>query len=587
MTFSTSHYSLFREDFSKSFNISLRTLTFLLYKKKIDNCYKEKELLKKNGKSRLICSPEIGLKAVQYKIKYYLEEVWKKSYINHNYTKFSHGFEKKRNIITNARVHRNRRFVVNCDIENFFDSFNFGRVRGYFNKNKTFNFNIETATIIAQLVCYKNRLPQGAPTSPFIANLIFYSIDRHIQLLAKKYRLSYTRYADDLTFSTNLKEFIDEYPKFIKDLSSLLVKNGFNINQEKTRIATRDYRQEVTGLVVNKKINAKKEYIKTTRACANRFYKTGKYIIDDEEKSSVQSLEGRFAFIDQIDKHNNIINYQKTKYNSENNNSKMAFNAREREYQQFLFYKNFYNPEYHTIITEGKTDERHIKAALMKYYEEYPNLIIKENDLFKFKIRFFNKNRKYNVFLNINPHGADTFMYIVNDYKNFSDKLSKINAIYNNKNILLIIDNEEKPNKPFKKLQNKCKEILKNQSFFNDKKNSYKIIHNLFLLPLPKNDKNGSKDIEIENLYDIQYLLDFKHSLNMKNDTNKEYKSVSDVLDSVETYLKQNKKNSSSTTTTNGYAKNSFSEYTFKNYQTIDFSNFKPLLDEINKITIN
>lgn len=100
-------------------------------------------------------------------------------------------------------IHKNKRYILNIDLENFFNSFHFGRVMGYFNKNRYFNFDKKMSIIIAQLCCLNGALPQGAPTSPIISNLICRIFDYRILKITKKYKLNYTRYADDLTFSTN------------------------------------------------------------------------------------------------------------------------------------------------------------------------------------------------------------------------------------------------------------------------------------------------------------------------------------------------------------------------------------------------
>lgn len=164
-------------------------------------------------------------------------------------------------------------------------------------KNREFACSEEVATVIAQLCCYNGRLPQGAPTSPIITNLIFQIVDWKIMALAKKYRVDYSRYADDLTFSTNMKTFNNDAEKFIKELERIIMRSGFLINEKKTRLCFKDSRQEVTGLVVNKKINVKREYYRATRAMLSSLYKTGTFTIEESE-GKISQLEGRLSFID-------------------------------------------------------------------------------------------------------------------------------------------------------------------------------------------------------------------------------------------------------------------------------------------------
>ena len=117
----------------------------------------------------------------------------------------SHGFTRKRSIITNATLHRNRRYVLNLDLEDFFPSIHFGRVRGFLIKDRNFALHKDVATVIAQIACRENTLPQGSPCSPVISNLIAHVLDMHLVGLASKVGCTYSRYADDLTFSTNKK----------------------------------------------------------------------------------------------------------------------------------------------------------------------------------------------------------------------------------------------------------------------------------------------------------------------------------------------------------------------------------------------
>lgn len=373
-----------RNDFAKFIGVKLQTLTYLLYIKKIDNCYNTLEIPKKNGDTRTICVPNKNLKKVQKKLYNKLSTYYDEIKTQNNFTsKISHGFEKNRSIVTNAEVHKNKRYVVNLDLLDFFPSINFGRVRSYFIKNNYFEINDDIATILAQLTCYKGTLPQGAPTSPLIANMICNIMDIRILKIAKKYRLDYTRYADDLTFSTNNKYFLNDYDKFLEDIKNIIHRSGFELNSKKTRLLFSNSRQEVTGLVVNKKISVPKEYYKNTRAMAHSLYKNGYFLIDDEV-GTIEQLEGRFSFINQINLYN-IDNKKKDMWH---------LNSKEKQYQKFMIYKTFYANEKPLIITEGKTDVLYIKAALKKYYKYFPNLITKkDNGNFVFHVIFLKENK--------------------------------------------------------------------------------------------------------------------------------------------------------------------------------------------------
>lgn len=100
---------------------------------------------------------------------------------------------------------------------------------------------------MAQLTCYQGKLPQGAPTSPIITNYICQTFDMRIIRIAKKYHLDYTRYADDLSFSTNDKKFIEQWEPFYNELTHEVERAGFKVNTKKTSVQYRDSRQTVTG----------------------------------------------------------------------------------------------------------------------------------------------------------------------------------------------------------------------------------------------------------------------------------------------------------------------------------------------------
>lgn len=188
---------LTREDLALYLAIPLQKLTYILYKNKPDSYYSTFEIPKKNGEPRQIHAPSGDLKQLQKKLA---QKLWSvhREFIEENQIQdnISHAFQKEKSILTNASIHKNKRYVLNLDLKDFFDHFHFGRVRGFFMKNKNFELPVEIATMLAQLTCYQGKLPQGAPTSPVITNLICNILDMRLLNIAKKYRVVYTRYAD-------------------------------------------------------------------------------------------------------------------------------------------------------------------------------------------------------------------------------------------------------------------------------------------------------------------------------------------------------------------------------------------------------
>ena len=341
---------------AKFLGIKYKELTYILYSKRTENLYQTFEIPKKNGKMRCINAPQEPLKYVQRNLAKQLISIQEKYYLETN--NIIQGFTKKRDIISNGSYHRNKRYILNLDLENFFDSFHFGRVKGYFQKNQYFMLNSNVATCLANIACYKGKLPQGSPSSPVITNLICSILDRRLATIAQKYRMTYTRYADDLTFSTNRRDFLENKDELISELYAVIDKSGFKVNRNKTRVLFWNSRQEVTGLVVNKKISVKREFYKETRAMLDHLYK-GLIVEHNGIEVSLQQIEGRLSFINQIDKYNN-------KHGGERKNVQKGMNGREKEYQQFLFYKYFFCPSKPVIVTEGKTDPVYIRSALQR-----------------------------------------------------------------------------------------------------------------------------------------------------------------------------------------------------------------------------
>ncbi|WP_425373235.1 reverse transcriptase domain-containing protein, partial [Klebsiella pneumoniae] len=120
-------------------------------------------------------------------------------------------------MLTNAEPHRNRRYVFNVDLHNFFGTVDFGRISGYLKKNKHFQLNPTVARMLAQIACHQKVLPQGSPCSPAIANLVAHILDIRLARLAARNDCHYSRYADDLTFSTNRPVFPSEIARRVGD----------------------------------------------------------------------------------------------------------------------------------------------------------------------------------------------------------------------------------------------------------------------------------------------------------------------------------------------------------------------------------
>lgn len=555
------NYKNARKQVCELLGIEPQELSYVLYKKGINNFYKQFKIPKKDGTYREICSPDKKLKYIQKKLsKVLIKKQNEYNKANNIVLNISHGFVRDKSIITNSKIHRNKKILLNIDICNFFDSFHFGRVKGFLEKNNAFKYSNEVSTILSQLACYKGKLPQGSPSSPIIANLIFNIVDMRIIKISKKFGLDYTRYADDLSFSTNNKSFFKNNEQFIKDIKNILEISGFSINEKKLRVIYSSSRQEVTGLTVNKKLNVNKKFIMETRAMANNEYRNGSFLINGEE-GTINQLEGRFSFINQLDKYNNNINFNNDKKNL-NKKFMHGLNSREKQYQYFLFYKYFYNPEKPTIVTEGKTDILHLKAALLKYYKMFPNLISKKGENIELKIYFLKRSERLRYFLGVYPDGADTMKNIFNFYKG-KNNCFNINEYLNKKRepnnvnlkrnpVILLLDNEQessgkKPLKEFLKYSN-----LK----LSKKETTIRIIDNLYLQTIPL--LVNTKEMEIEDLYSDNVLLT---------------KIGGKLFTKKEDY--DNKLY---------FGKDYFSKQVYKNYKNIDFKNFLPLLNSINTI---
>ena len=537
-----------KKSLAEFLGINYSYLTYILYAKGPDNLYVSFDIPKKSGEMRHINAPIQPLKHVQKRLSKELYKAQEKYYLKGSENGVTHGFVKHRSFISNAKNHRHKKYILNIDLENFFDSFHFGRVKGYFEKNNNFKCPSEVAICIAQLTCYQGKLPQGAPTSPVITNLICAIMDYRILEISSKYKLYYTRYADDLTFSTNDPHFYSNKEHFLNEIDAVIQKSGFKINYKKVSFSSNTERQEVTGVVVNDCLNTKREYNKITRSMVDHLYK-GLNVECNGKSLTINQLEGRLSYINQLDWYNNKYSSKKRSF--------WYLNSREKQYRNFLFYKYFFANPKPIIVTEGKTDIIYIKAALRKMHSKYPELIkCKEKNSFEYNISFLNKTKRLSYLLNISEDGADTMKNIFNYYKgrnSFPDLYSKIKEQSKQvpkMPVILIFDNEQVKNKPLKIFLKYIgqQELLKENLFA-------RITDNLYVVTNPL--VNGEPECEIEDLFPKETL---SHVIGGKTFNRK---STDDSI---------------------YYGKAIFASYISSDYLNIDFSLFEPLLDSINAV---
>jgi retron-type reverse transcriptase len=246
------------------------------------------------------------LKQVQYWI---LENILNKVHVH----EAAHGFIQQHSIVTNAQQHVGKNLVLNIDVKDFFPSIHYKRVKGLLQQ---LGYSERTAIILA-LLCTEavteeaeidgrnyfvqkgNRvLPQGAPTSPAITNLLCYKLDKRLQGLATKHQCHYTRYADDVTFSGN---DLDINPQqLVWRIKKVLADEGFTVHPDKIHIMRKGTRQEVTGIVVNEKMGINRKKLRQFRAVLHQLQTKDAATLKWGNGTLANSVEGYANFIKMV-----------------------------------------------------------------------------------------------------------------------------------------------------------------------------------------------------------------------------------------------------------------------------------------------
>ena len=433
-------------------------LSFQLYKKPKEGLYQKFEIPKRHGGTREIHAPEKDLKLLQHRLSDLLQDCLAEINAANGHIEdethqgVSHGFKRYHTIMTNGRAHVTRRYVFNVDLHDFFGSINFGRVRGFFIKNRDFQLHPSVATVIAQIACFDNKLPQGSPCSPVISNLIGHSLDILLVQLAASMGATYTRYADDLTFSTNKRGF----PSAIaakttehnwepgRSLTRIVSRSNFEFNHDKTRMQYLDSRQEVTGLTVNKKVNVPATYRYTVRAMAHSLFKTGEfefiYKKKDEKGELVvtksagkrSQLLGMLSYIDQVDRFNRALR-------EANGLEPHDTSGRVSLFRRFLYFDAFYAADAPVVVCEGKTDNIYLKCAIKSLASSYPKLVASGKEP-KLKVRFFKYSDRRTSEITQLTGGVGGICHLLKNY--CEDVRTKFRAPMPKNPVIILIDND-------------------------------------------------------------------------------------------------------------------------------------------------
>ena len=563
-----------RKELAKLLGYAPKSLTAIIYKTPPSQKYSSFEISKKSGGLRKIKAPNKRLKKLQQHLANLLYSCQAEIETERNASPVSFGFRRGTSIIEHAKKHKRKRHVLNLDIEDFFPSLNFGRVRGYFLKDNNFKLEEEVATTIAQIACDEIGLPQGSPCSPIISELICQIIDLRLLRFAKKHGLTYSRYADDITFSTNQKVFpksVATYNvdngcewKLGKELVKRIETSGFKINDVKTRMQTRGSRQEVTGLVVNEKVNIRSRYYRNARAMCDSLFSTGLYYTDasilNDDGSSPETTDSLYPLQGIL---NHIYHITQSEERRPVHDQRVNPRAIRTLFRRFLFFKNCVALTKPLIITEGKTDPVYLREAMRSLHKDFPNLCEKTSDGFKFHVSFFNYNGKVHEVSDLSG-GAGDLKSIPLDYlRNLPNQTTQKQGKHHGRKpilykpmlypVILLLDNDDG-------LSAVAGTIKKNFDIKIGKKDTsafYHITENLYLIKTL--EING--DSCIEDMFPEKWLK--------KKLKGKSFSTKAKIDPHTE------------------YSKEIFANSIIRpNAADIDFSGFKPLLERIS-VTLN
>lgn len=309
-------------ELADALKIAVGKLRFLAFSREVSEKtnYINFQLPKKTGGFRKISAPMPDLKAAQTWI---LENILNSIKVH----EAAHGFLPEKNIVSNAETHVGAKIVVNFDLENFFPTITYNRVKGMFH---SFGYSDAIATVLA-LICTapeteeveidgktffvavgERALPQGSPASPMISNIVSRRLDKSLSKIAENLEFKYTRYADDLTFSAADKDA--DVSKLMTQIRFVVEKQGFKVNESKTRVLRTGRQQEVTGIVVNEKISLDRKTLRKFRAVLHQAETKGlENLRWGNSPDLISALKGYANFVLMVDREKGYIFQQQVR----------------------------------------------------------------------------------------------------------------------------------------------------------------------------------------------------------------------------------------------------------------------------------
>ena len=264
-----------------------------------ENFYHKKEILKKNGGKRQLLVPVPALKQIQKNILYHV-------LMGLSVSPYAIAYVPGKSLVDNASPHVNQKIILKLDIKDFFSNITFEALYAAL-PNTIFPPAIKV--LLLKLCTYEDYLPQGAPTSPYLSNLVMKNFDNYIGEYCRRRNITYTRYSDDLTFSGDFH--VIELKNKVENFLDVM---GFSLNERKIKVLRPHQRQNVTGLVVNKNLHVSKQYLKKIR---QEMYYIEKYGLDNHNRftgknATYASLVGKVNYVLTIDPDNlEFKQYQK------------------------------------------------------------------------------------------------------------------------------------------------------------------------------------------------------------------------------------------------------------------------------------